>query len=287
MKYRRTSKRPDRTTEPHSRIPDAIYFDVLPYLTGSETKLWLALKSREWRKDGTRRGIVRKSLNRVALDIRMSRDSVQRAFSGLRKKGVAEWAGFGIRLLEPSFTTAVTTGFTTEEHRRRRPEIRPGVAGKQAASDRSFRPATTVIPFSPNESGCGRSVITIRRARDEPTHAVDLRNDSADPASRQSARASARSSRALPDNSHSSGKDKAEVLDETNPSAELDAKPLDRETMHRLMREIRARAEAAAEEGAAKRDAGIAAERKKDADRRAELKRQAEELLAAEKGELP
>jgi hypothetical protein len=77
------------------------------------------------------------------------------------------------------------------------------------------------------------------------------------------------------------------VLDETNPSAELDAKPLDRETMHRLMREIRARAEAAAEEGAAKRDAGIAAERKKDADRRAELKRQAEELLAAEKGELP
>jgi hypothetical protein len=287
MKYRRTSKRPDRTTEPHSRIPDAIYFDVLPYLTSSETKLWLALKSREWRKDGTRRGIVKKSLNRIALDIRMSRPTVQHAFSGLREKGVAEWAGFGIRLLEPSFTTAVTTGFTTEEHRRRRPKNVPGVARKLAASDCISWPATTVIPFTPNENGCGRSVITIRRARDEPTHAVDLRDDSADPASRKSARASARSSRALPDNSHSSGKDKAEVPDETILSNELDARPLDRETMHRLMREIRARAEAAAEEGAAKRDAGIAAERKKDAARRAELKRQAEELIAAEKGETP
>jgi hypothetical protein len=77
------------------------------------------------------------------------------------------------------------------------------------------------------------------------------------------------------------------VPDETNPSAELDARPLDRETMHRLMREIRARAEAAAEEGAAKREAGIAADRKKDAERRAALRRQAEELLAAEKGETP
>jgi hypothetical protein len=287
MRHQRTSKRPDRTTEPHSRIPDAIYFDVLPFLTAYETKLWLALKSREWRKDGTRRGFVKKSLNRIASDIRMSRSTVQRAFSGLRKKGVAEWAGFGIRLLEPSFTTAVTTGFTTEEHRRRRPRNGPGVAHGWAGSGVILRPATTVIPFTPNENGCGRSVITIRRARDEPTHAVDVRGDSANPASRRSARASARSSRALPDNSHSSGKDKAEVPDETIPSNKLDARPLDRETMHRLMREIRARAEAAAEEGAAKRDAGIAAERKKDADRRAELKRQAEELLAAEKGETP
>jgi hypothetical protein len=287
MRYGRTSKRPDRTTEPHSRIPDAIYFDVLPFLTGYETKLWLALKSREWRKDGTRRGLVKKSLNRIAKDIRMSRTTTQRAFSGLRKKGVAEWAGFGIRLLEPSFTTAVTTGFTTEEHRRRRPRNGPGVAHRWAGSGVIPRPATTVIPFSPNESGCGRSVITIRRARDEPTHAVDVRSVSVNHASRKSARASARSSRALPDNSHSSGKDKTEVSDETNSSAELDARPLDRETMHALMRKIRARAEAAAEEGAAKRDAGIAAERKKDADRRAKLKRQAEELLAAEKGETP
>jgi hypothetical protein len=287
MRYRRTSKRPDRTTEPHSRIPDAIYFDVLPYLTSHETKLWLALKSREWRKDGTRRGFVKKSLNRIASDIRMSRSTVQRAFSGLQKKGVAEWAGFGIRLLEPSFTTAVTTGFTTEEHRRRWPTGGPGVAHGWAGSGVTRGPATTVIPFSPNESGCGRSVTTIRRARDEPTHAVDVPNVPANPASRRSARASARSSRALPDNSHSSGKDKAEVPDETIPSNELDARPLDRETMHRLMREIRARAEAAAEEGAAKRDAGIAAERKKDAARRAELKRQAEELIAAEKGETP
>jgi hypothetical protein len=287
MRYRRTSKRPDRTTEPHSRIPDAIYFDVLPYLTSHETKLWLALKSREWRKDGTRRGFVKKSLNRIASDIRMSRSTVQRAFSGLQKKGVAEWAGFGIRLLEPSFTTAVTTGFTTEEHRRRWPTGGPGVAHGWAGSGVTRGPATTVIPFSPNESGCGRSVTTIRRARDEPTHAVDVPNVPANPASRRSARASARSSRALPDNSHSSGKDKAEVPDETILSNELDARPLDRETMHRLMREIRARAEAAAEEGAAKRDAGIAAERKKDAARRAELKRQAEELIAAEKGETP
>jgi hypothetical protein len=287
MKYRRTSKRPDRTTEPHSRIPDAIYFDVLPYLTSHETKLWLALKSREWRKDGTRRGFVKKSLNRIASDIRMSRSTVQRAFSGLQKKGVAEWAGFGIRLLEPSFTTAVTTGFTTEEHRRRWPTGGPGVAHGWAGSGVTRGPATTVIPFSPNESGCGRSVTTIRRARDEPTHAVDVPNVPANPASRRSAGASARSSRALPDNSHSSGKDKAEVPDETILSNELDARPLDRETMHRLMREIRARAEAAAEEGAAKRDAGIAAERKKDAARRAELKRQAEELIAAEKGETP
>jgi hypothetical protein len=283
MKYRRTSKRPDRTTEPHSRIPDAIYFDVLPYLTGSETKLWLALKSREWRKDGTRRGIVKKSLNRIASDVRMSRESVQRAFRGLKTKGLAEWAGFGIRLLEPSFTTAVTTGFTTE----RPAGKQPGVAGIPPSAGLDSRPAKALIPFPPNTMGCGRSVYTIRRARDEPAHAVDVRNDSANHASRRSARASARSSRALPDNSHSSGKDKAEVPDETNPSAELDARPLDRETMHRLMREIRARAEAAAEEGAAKREAGIAADRKKDAERRAALRRQAEELLAAEKGETP
>lgn len=280
MKYRRSSNRPDRQTEPHSRIPDSIYFDVLPFLTGSEVKLWMALKSREWRKDGTRRGLVKKSLNRIASDIRMSRTAVQRAFAGLRKKGVAEWAGYGIRLLEPSFTTAVTTGFTTEDHRLRRPTNGPGVARKWAVSDRHYGPAATVIPFSPNESGCGRSDLTIRRARDEPTHAVDVPNVPAYQALRRSARASARSSRALPDNSHSSGKDKAEMPDENNSNEKLDATPLDRETMRKLLQQVRARAEAAADEGAAKREASIAASRQKDTDRRAELRRQADELLA-------
>lgn len=283
MKYRRSSTRRDRSTEPHSRIPDAIYFDVLPFLNGNEVKLWLALKSREWRKDGTRRGLVKKSLNRIAADIKMNRSSLQRAFRGLKKKALVEWAGFGIRLLEPNFTTAVTTGFTTETFRRRRPLDEPGVAQIAASTGRLLRPGTTVIPFRGNESGCGRSDLTIRRARDEPARAVDTRNDFDHHASRGSARASAQGSGALLENAHSKRKDSAEMREENNSRDELDVRPLDRETMHELLKKIRARAEAAADEGAAKRDADKALEWKKDADRRAELRRQAEELLAAER----
>jgi hypothetical protein len=77
------------------------------------------------------------------------------------------------------------------------------------------------------------------------------------------------------------------MSDETSQGAELDARPLDRETMHALLKKIRARAEAAADEGAAKREAKIAVERQKKAERIAQLKQQAAELIAAEKGEKP
>lgn len=281
MKYRRTSNRRDRSQTPHSRIPDAIYFDVLPFLTGNETKLWLALKSREWRKDGTRRGIVKKSLNRIAGDISMTRGTLQRAFKGLRKKGVVEWAGFGIRLLEPDFTTAFTTAFTTPGVA----QYGPGVAHQRASAGSPLGRGRHLIPFPATGLGVGDPLLRSGTRGQSPARTVDGRSDSANPASRRSARASARSSRALPDNSYSSGKDKAKVPDETSSSEKLDARPLDRETMHELMKQIRKRAEAAAAEGAVKREARIALEQKKEFERREELKRQAEELLAAEKGE--
>lgn len=279
MKHRRTPTRRDRSGEPHSRIPDAIYFDVLPFLSGNETKLWLALKSREWRKDGTRRGIVKKTLNRIAKDVRMSRGTTQRAFQALRKKGLAEWAGFGIRLLEPDFTTAFTTGFTTPGVA----QYGPGVAQKQPGAGSPVGRVQHLNLVPPIGLGVGDPILRSGPRGRSPARTVDVLSVPAYHASRRSARASARSSRALPDNSHSSGKDKAEVSDETTSSEKLDARPLDRETMHELMKKIRARAEAAAEEGAAKRQASIALDRKKEADRVAELKRQAEELLAAER----
>lgn len=281
MKYRRNPARRDRSTEPHSRIPDSIY-SVLSSFKPYELKLWLALKSREWRKDGSRRGLVKKSLNRIARDIGMSRDAAQRAFRLLKDKELVEWAGFGIRLLEPDFTKGFTTALTTEDHRRRRPSRRPGVAVSKAVSDRSQRPATTVIPFPGNESGCGRSVLTIRRARDEPTHAVDAPKGYADNAPRKSARGYARGSAALSSNTRSQRKDKAEMVDETDSTETLDVIPLDREAAFELLKKVRARAEAAADEAAAKREADRAAVRQKEADRIAELKRQGAELLAAE-----
>ena len=72
------------------------------------------------------------------------------------------------------------------------------------------------------------------------------------------------------------------MRDENDSSEKLNARPLDREAMRALLRKVRERAAAAADEGAAKREASIAAGRQKDADRLAELKRQADELIAAE-----
>ncbi|MGH7259955.1 MAG: hypothetical protein ACREI9_04655 [Nitrospiraceae bacterium] len=74
------------------------------------------------------------------------------------------------------------------------------------------------------------------------------------------------------------------MSEKPKPEGELGARPLSREVMHELMSRIRARAEAAAMEGAAKRDAGIAEDKKKEADRLALLRQQAADLLAAEKG---
>ena len=285
MKYRRTSTRPDRTTAPHSRIPDAIYTDVLPFLTGFEVKLWMALKSREWRRDGTRRGVVKKSLNQIAKDVRMSRNGTQRAFAGLRKKGLAEWAGFGIRLLEPDFTTAITTGFTTPGVA----PLGPGVALKGAEGGPPVGRVRHLIPFPSTCLGVGDPLLRSGPRGQSPARTVDVPNVPAYHVSRRSARASARSSRALPDNSHShsSGKDKAGMRDENDSSEKLDARPLDREAMRALLRKVRERAAAAADEGAAKREASIAADRQKDTNRLAELRRQADELLAAEEKPAP
>jgi len=282
VKYRRISTRPDRTTEPHSRIPDSIY-SVLSAFTAYEVKLWIALKAREWRKDGTRRGFVKKSLNRIARDIGISRAAAQRAFRGLKGKGLAEWAGFGIRLLEPDFTTGFTTGFTTEELRRRRPSARPGVAVSKAVSDRSGRPATTVIPFPPNESGCGRSVLTIRHARNEPAHAVDTREVPDNNALNGGARVRKKLPRA-PAEAQSQRKDGANMRDEKDSSDELDERPLSREEMHEALRRVHERANTSAAQAAAAREDEKAAERQKQSDRLEFLRKQAAEL---KKGESP
>ena len=106
-------RRDDRPSEPHVRIPDSFY-DAMRFITPYETTLWLALKTREWRKDG--KGYVRKpSLRRIARDIGMPNGTAQRAFQGLRLKGMAEQLPNGaIRVLTPDFTTLLTTPFTTE-----------------------------------------------------------------------------------------------------------------------------------------------------------------------------
>ena len=112
---RSPARRNGRATEPHVRIPDAFYDQVLPELSPYAVKLWLALKCREWRKDG--RGRVRKSsLRQVAREIRMPLTTTQRAFEELAKKGLAERASGGvIRVISPDFTMPFTTGFTTYE----------------------------------------------------------------------------------------------------------------------------------------------------------------------------
>lgn len=72
------------------------------------------------------------------------------------------------------------------------------------------------------------------------------------------------------------------MVDETDSTETLDVIPLDREAAFELLKKVRARAEAAADEAAAKREADRTAVRQKEADRIAELKRQGAELLAAE-----
>lgn len=196
MTKRRTpTRRTDRPTEPHSRIPDAIYFGLLPYLTAYEVKLWVALKSREWRKGGARKGSVRKSLNRIAKDIGMSRVTAQRAMKGLVAKGLTEWNGWGIRVMEWDFTTSFPTPVTTDT----RPHMGQGwpIRGR---SRPHMGQECHLVPFPSKRLDHGRSDLTIRSASEASSPTVDASTVPTNPASRRKARASARSSRALPAN---------------------------------------------------------------------------------------
>jgi hypothetical protein len=283
MKYRRNPQRRDRASEPHVRIPDSIY-GALASFGPYELKLWIALKSKEWRKDGTRKGLVKKSLNRIARDIGMSRYQVQTSFKKLKGMGLVEWSGFGIRLLELDFTTAFTTPITTSVHRRGRPTTRPGVASLCASDGRQRRPGATVIPFESNEFGCGRSVLTIRSSRGAPSApgtTVDVPGVPAYHASRESARASARSSGALPASAHSKRKSEASAGEKPSPAPAPDERPLSREEARKYLESVFARADQANASRALERDR----EREKHEARKRELLQQAAELAAAEKPE--
>jgi hypothetical protein len=283
MKKRRSpNRRADRPGEPHSRIPDAIYYELLPYVTPAELKLWIALKSREWRKDGTRKGLVRKSLNRIAKDIAMSRATTQRAFHGLRLKGLAEWTGAGIRLLEPRFTTAITTGIPTSDTKRgqrNKIESGPYMAGGGPLVGRRWPaggPAGHLFPFPTNEINHGRSDLTIRHASVASSRAVDATNDDESRAPRGKARASARSSRALQrKSSTSSGGKECEIVNDRD-------RPLTREEARAVLATVKREAFQAAERGNAKLCAEREAQEKRELDRRDALRRQAAELQQEE-----
>lgn len=300
------SRRGDRPTVPHSRIPDAVYYEVLPYLNGNEVKLWLALKSREWRKDGSRKGVIRKSLRRLAKDIAMAETCARRAFHGLRQKGLAEWAGPGIRLLEPAFTTAITTGFTTKggsEHqaklRRQRRRGAPNSADRCAASGAP----TGVIPFPTNQLTHGRSDLTIRHPS-APSGALDAVESREAPESRapSGARVRLKGSRA-PSSRDGGGKEPSvetervekyrrcrcgAVLDEEDEercwrcrrrSGELEVSPLGRDEAARLLGRLREEAASGTEMLRRPKEE----QRRREAERKEELRRQARELQEGER----
>lgn len=237
MTDRRTlTRRNDRPGEPHSRIPDAVYFELLPFLTGNEVKLWLALKSRVFRKaTGERRGLVRRSLNRIAQDIRMPRATAQRAFSKLRSKHLAEWTGLGIRVLEPAFTTAVITDVTTQPG--------PLWATPRPTMGRT-RPTMgqegQLVPFSRNRLDHGRSDLTNRSASGASSPTVEPSTVPTKRASPGSARASARRSRALPP-----AKEKPEVQNNQEGENNEERRPLSREEAKRVLQQVHEIADAA------------------------------------------
>lgn len=105
--------RRDRPTQPFSKLPDAVYSQILPYLTPYEFTLLIALKCQAWRKDGSKKGVIRKSLRRISKDIRMAWSTTWRAFEGLHEKGFVRADRYGIRLLDPDFTRPITTAITT------------------------------------------------------------------------------------------------------------------------------------------------------------------------------
>jgi hypothetical protein len=267
-KQRSLTRRTDRPTEPHSRIPDAIYFGLLPYLTAHEVKLWIALKSREWRKGGARKGSVRKSLNRIAKDIGMPRATAQRAMAGLRLKGLSEWNGWGIRVKELDFTTAFTTGVTTDT----RPHLGQGwpLMGR---SRPHMGQEGHLVPFPLNGLDHGRSVLTIRSASEASSPTVDAPDDNATRARRGKARASAPSSRALPAKTNSR-KEGTTVNDEDRCSSTLASRPLTKAEAKAVLARIEELADAAA---LSRRTPKVERERREQ-ERRDWLRKQAAEL---------
>lgn len=276
MKKRRSpNRRNDRPGEPHSRIPDAIYYELLPYVTPIELKLWLALKSREWRKDGTRKGLIRKSLRRISNDIAMPWSTTRKAFNGLRLKGLAEWAGAGIRLLEPRFTTSIPTGVTTSvPSGGRRTLGESGHMVPRGGHHRTQRWAPNaqeghLVPFPSNGIDHGRSDLTIRHASVASSRAVDVPNGNDSRAHREDARASARGSRALSRES-SKRKERGTVQEEE--------RPLTREEARAALAKVKLAALAAAEDGTAKLRAQRDEQDKREHERRELLRQQAAEL---------
>lgn len=104
--------REDRPGSPHVRIPDEFY-KLLGFFAPREVTLLLAILCQTWRKEGRRKGEVRKSLRRIARDIRMSWAVAQRACQALRDKGFVSIRNGKLYVDCDPFATALATAFAT------------------------------------------------------------------------------------------------------------------------------------------------------------------------------
>lgn len=274
----RTPARRDRSTLPHSRIPDAVYH-VLAELTPYETKLWLALRCRAWRKPGSRRGVVRKTLRRIAKDIAMPWGTTQRAFNGLRSKGFAEWCGEGIRLLELDFTTALTTGFTTKDDRRIDSESGPTRATPGPTRARKWPhqgQEGQLVAFPSNGLNPGRDdlIETVRGARQARPRTVERSSQAQDLTTEDRAPLTPSGDGARL--SRKPQKENNDVM--TDDDDDLTVRDMPHDEAIELLRKIKARAMAAADEGTAKIQRDRDAQREREEKRKDELRQQAREL---------
>lgn len=289
MTKRRTpTRRNDRQTEPFCPVPDAFY-QVLEHLSPWETKLWLALRLRAWRKGGARKGVIRKTLNRVANDIGMARSSAQKAFRGLREKGLAEWNGHGVRLTELDFTTAFTTAFTMKVQKRTDGESGHVVAGGGHQITRKWPRGGRqgdLVPFPSNRLDHGREDL-IDGTRGAPKRArayVDRSSPKQTSTTEDRAPLTPSGDGARP---HAKRKEKDDV---SNNDDDLTVREMPRDAAIELLRKIKARALAAADEGTAKLKVERDARREKEEQRKAELRQQARDIIdeldeSVEKGE--
>lgn len=278
---RSPTRRKDRQSEPHVRIPDSFYERVLPYLTSHEAKLWLALKTREWRKDG--RGYVRKpSLRRISKDIHMPLGTAHRAFRGLCSKGLAEHMSNGaIRVLEPDFTTPFTTPFTTEVQETGQRKLFESVPGWNAPRSRVERKRSRVerlqglSGFEKNALTHGRTVTGsgARRAQKRRARSVDTESQSEQLTDEDRARLTPRGSDARP----LENKESKTMNDED----EL-VKDMPREKAVNVLKNIKAKILRNANEGIESIDQQKTEKQVREDERREFLRQQATELQAEE-----
>lgn len=119
-----TRRRRAPTAPPHVRIQDHFYW-LLAHLTPPEAKLYFAFRLQAWRADGRRKGYISKSLRKISKEIDLAWTSAQRAMKGLERKGFVVWKPSGIYLPEPEklpdpplFSHEFRTRFNTEAPRK-------------------------------------------------------------------------------------------------------------------------------------------------------------------------